>query len=125
MWKKSDPSEQVLEVRDLKLKRLDGKGQLHDETRCQVKRCRLLAQLGRPLEEDLAAARTAAGRFRDPAPTSMGWTVSSVPPEGHALFPHSLTPAPVSGSSSPCACKGTRHAPMVQAFGQGAQSGVA
>ncbi|HKB38658.1 MAG TPA: hypothetical protein VKD72_19595, partial [Gemmataceae bacterium] len=60
--------DRALEVRDLELRRLEGKGRLHDETRCRVKRCRLLGQLGRPLEAELADARTAASRLRDPAP---------------------------------------------------------
>ncbi len=60
--------DRALEVRDLELRRLEGKGRLHDETRCRVKRCRLLGQLGRPLDVELAEARTAARRLRDPGP---------------------------------------------------------
>jgi hypothetical protein len=60
--------ERALAVRDLELKRLQDKGRLHDECRCRVKRCRLLAQMGRPLDEELAAAEQAARKLRDPAP---------------------------------------------------------
>src|SRR5205823_3207822 len=38
--------EKALEVRDLELRRLEDKGRLHDECRCRVKRCRLLALMG-------------------------------------------------------------------------------
>ena len=33
-----------------------------------VERCRLLAQMGLPLADDLAAVRTAADKLRNPAP---------------------------------------------------------
>ncbi len=60
--------EKALEVRDVELRRLLGKGRLHDECRCRVKRCGLLARMGRPLDEELTAARESARRLRDPAP---------------------------------------------------------
>jgi hypothetical protein len=45
-----------------------GKGQLAYECQVYLKRCRLLARLGRPLAEETAAARAAASRLRAP-----GW----------------------------------------------------
>ena len=60
--------ERALAVRNLELERLEGKGRLHEECRCRVKRCRLLAQMGRPLEDELTAARASARTLRDPAP---------------------------------------------------------
>jgi hypothetical protein len=56
----------ALSVRDQELRALAGKGRLDREARCRVKRCRLLARLGRPLAEELAAARAAAGKLRHP-----------------------------------------------------------
>jgi hypothetical protein len=60
-----DPGE-ALTVRDQELKRIAGKGRLAHEARCRVARCRLLAQTGLPLEDDLRAAREAAGKLRHP-----------------------------------------------------------
>jgi hypothetical protein len=56
----------ALTVRDQELKTLAGKGRLTHETRCRLKRCRLLAQMGLPLEDDLRAAREAAAKLRHP-----------------------------------------------------------
>jgi hypothetical protein len=58
--------EQALRVRDAELARIVGKGRLDHEARCRVERCRLLAQLGRPLESELAQAREAAGKLKYP-----------------------------------------------------------
>ena len=57
----------ALAVRDRELATLVGKGQFLDECQARVDRCRLLRQMGRPLADDLAAAREAAKRLRDPA----------------------------------------------------------
>ena len=58
----------ALRVRDLELATCAGRGQLAYESNCHVERCRLLARMGRPLDEVLAAGRAAAGRLREPAP---------------------------------------------------------
>lgn len=58
----------ALRVRDRELKTIQGRGMLAYECEYHVERCRLLARLGRPLEEELAAARVAAGKLRAPAP---------------------------------------------------------
>ncbi len=60
--------DEAVEARRFELQQVSGKGRLHDEARCRVKLCRLLAQAGEPLDDDLAIAREAAGRLRDPAP---------------------------------------------------------
>jgi hypothetical protein len=56
----------ALTVRDQELRVIAGKGRLAHEARCRLKRCRLLAQMGLPLAEDLAAARAASGKVRHP-----------------------------------------------------------
>jgi hypothetical protein len=56
----------ALTVRDQELRVIGGMGRLAHETRCRIKRCRLLAQMGLPLEEDLGAARAAAAKLRHP-----------------------------------------------------------
>ena len=58
----------ALRVCDREWKTIRGRGMLAYECYCHVERCRLLARLGRPLEEELAAARAAAGKLRAPAP---------------------------------------------------------
>jgi len=55
-------------VRDLELATCAGRGQLAYESTCHVERCRLLARMGRPLDEVLAAGRAAAGQLRNPTP---------------------------------------------------------
>jgi hypothetical protein len=55
----------ALTVRDQELKAVAGKGRLAHEARCRLKRCRLLAQMGLPLDEDRAARETAA-KLRHP-----------------------------------------------------------
>ena len=45
-----------------------GCGQLAYESYCHVERCRLLARMGRPRDEVLAAGRAAAGQLRNPTP---------------------------------------------------------
>jgi hypothetical protein len=54
----------ALRVRDLELATCAGRGQLAYESYCHVERCRLLARMGRPRDEVLAAA----DRLREPAP---------------------------------------------------------
>jgi hypothetical protein len=58
--------EEALRARDHELSLLVGRGQWAAEVRCQVRRCRLLAELGRLTAEELAKARAAAGRLRCP-----------------------------------------------------------
>ncbi len=58
----------ALRVRDHELATYAGRGRLGYECSIHVERCRLLARMGRPLDEAMAAARDAAGKLRDPAP---------------------------------------------------------
>jgi hypothetical protein len=57
----------ALAVRDVELGQLRDRGRFFRETDTHLKRCRLLAQLGRLAAADLEAARSAAGRLRQPA----------------------------------------------------------
>jgi hypothetical protein len=59
-------AEQALRVREREHGLINGKGMLLREALCWRDRCRLLAQLGRPLAEALSEARTAASRLRKP-----------------------------------------------------------
>jgi hypothetical protein len=54
-------------VRERHLAQTQGRGQLAAEAECRLKRCRLLVSMGQPIEEEARAARTAAGRLRDPS----------------------------------------------------------
>jgi hypothetical protein len=56
----------ALTVRDQELKAIAGKGRHTHEARCRLKRCRLLAQMGLPLADDLRAAREVALKLRHP-----------------------------------------------------------
>lgn len=58
----------ALRVRDRELATVRDHGRLAYECHCHVERCRLLAKMGRPLDEVLAQGRAAAARLRDPAP---------------------------------------------------------
>jgi hypothetical protein len=58
----------ALRVRDAELAAVAGRGQLAYECYCHIERCRLLARMGKPVDEALTAARAAAGELRDPAP---------------------------------------------------------
>ena len=58
-WHENDAAA-ALRVRDEELATIVGRGQLGYECYCHVERCRLLARMGRPLEEALAAGRAAA-----------------------------------------------------------------
>jgi hypothetical protein len=58
----------ALQARRRELRAIAGMGRLAYEARCRARICRLLAQLGEPLTDDLAAARAAAGKLRDPQP---------------------------------------------------------
>ena len=57
-----------LTVRERELATLTDKGRFDAESRCRLKRCRLLARLGRPIEAELAAAREVTNRLRGPRP---------------------------------------------------------
>ncbi|MFO0928288.1 MAG: hypothetical protein U0736_14820 [Gemmataceae bacterium] len=59
--------ERALAVREREREQVRGRGRLAYECECELKRCRLLHRLGRLSAADLAAARTAAGRLRQPA----------------------------------------------------------
>jgi hypothetical protein len=54
-------------VRERELATLRDKGRIDAESQCRLKRCRLLARLGRPMDEEMAAAREVANKLRDPA----------------------------------------------------------
>jgi hypothetical protein len=56
----------ALQARRRELAAIAGKGRLAYEARCRTAVCRLLAQMGEPLADDLAAAREAARQVRDP-----------------------------------------------------------
>jgi hypothetical protein len=56
-----------LAARDRELALLLGKGRHAAECRCRVERCRLLRRMGRPLADELLAARIATSRLRRPA----------------------------------------------------------
>jgi ATP/maltotriose-dependent transcriptional regulator MalT len=58
----------ALAVREKDLADIGGLGMLSYECYVHAERCRLLAKMGRPLDEALAAARAVARRLRDPAP---------------------------------------------------------
>ncbi|HKI36836.1 MAG TPA: hypothetical protein VKA46_33600 [Gemmataceae bacterium] len=58
----------MLAVRDRELKDVSGWGRLLSEARCRVNRCQLLRRMGQPLETELAAAREAVSKLREPAP---------------------------------------------------------
>ncbi len=58
----------MLAARDRELKEVSGWGRFHGEAHCRVSRCRLLARMGLPRDEEIAAAREAAAKLRDPAP---------------------------------------------------------
>jgi hypothetical protein len=56
----------ALQVRRRELESIAGRGRLAYECTCRTEIARLLAQLGEPVEEALAAAREAAGKLRRP-----------------------------------------------------------
>jgi hypothetical protein len=60
--------DRALKTRSHELELVAGKGRLLTECLTRTKRCRLLRQMGLPLADDLAAAREAARKLRDPAP---------------------------------------------------------
>jgi hypothetical protein len=57
----------ALKARERQLQAVSGQGQLAYECKVHVKRCRLLARLGKLDAADLEAAREAAGKLRKPA----------------------------------------------------------
>lgn len=58
----------ALEIRGRELANLLGKGQIWRECQCRLNRCRLLKRLGKPLDDELSAAREIAGKLKDPTP---------------------------------------------------------
>src|SRR5262249_45340154 len=60
--------EGALRLRDGELKTIGDRGRQAYECAVRTERCRLLGLLGRLAADDLADARAAAGRLRDPAP---------------------------------------------------------
>jgi hypothetical protein len=58
----------MLAVRERELKDVSGWGRFLSEARAHLNRCKLLARMGRPLSEELTAAREAAAKLRDPTP---------------------------------------------------------
>jgi hypothetical protein len=59
--------EEAWKVREQELAIVAGKGRLHDEFLCRIKRLRLLAQMGQPIDQELALAREAVQKLREPA----------------------------------------------------------
>jgi hypothetical protein len=59
---------QALAVREGQLKMLAGKGRFITLCRCRTRMARLLARLGLPIDEQMAAAREVAQKLRDPSP---------------------------------------------------------
>jgi hypothetical protein len=57
----------ALRTRDRQLELIRDKGQFDSEWKCRLQRCRLLVKMGRPVDEEAAAAREAAGQLRDSA----------------------------------------------------------
>jgi hypothetical protein len=60
--------ELALRLRERELAGLIGKGKTYAECQCRLKQLRLLSRLGRPVADELANAREAASRLRNPAP---------------------------------------------------------
>ncbi len=58
----------ALAVRDREYETIRDRGRLAYESVCHVERCRLLARLGKPLDEELKAGREAAAKLRNPGP---------------------------------------------------------
>jgi len=58
--------DRALKVRTQQLAEMEGKGRVHDECECHIKRCRLLARMNKPLPEALRVAREAARKLRRP-----------------------------------------------------------
>ncbi|HZT80363.1 MAG TPA: hypothetical protein VFA26_09080 [Gemmataceae bacterium] len=58
--------DRALPARERELQPVAGMGRFNYESRCRLKRCELLARLGRPFDEELAAARTVAARLKHP-----------------------------------------------------------
>jgi hypothetical protein len=61
-----DEPAKALQARQAELKEIAGMGRFAYETRCRLRVCRLRAQLGEPLADDLAAARESARKLRHP-----------------------------------------------------------
>jgi hypothetical protein len=63
-----DKLPEALAVRNREFETIRDHGRLHYEITCHIERCRLLARMGRPLEEGLKAGREAAAKLRNPGP---------------------------------------------------------
>lgn len=63
-----DEPERALQLRDVQLDQVRNSGSPWAECECRLRRCRLLAQMGRPLQDELAQARRAAEKLIDPTP---------------------------------------------------------
>jgi hypothetical protein len=61
--------ERALKVRRGELRTIAGMGRSAYESRCRHRVCALLARLGEPLDDDLAAAREAARKLKQPGPS--------------------------------------------------------
>jgi hypothetical protein len=59
--------EEAWRVRERQLERTRGRGQLATEADCRIKRCRLLASMGLPTQEEAHDARAAIARLREPS----------------------------------------------------------
>ncbi len=62
-----DEWEEALHLRDQQLDETSTSGSPYAECICRLERCRLLKQMGKPLEDELKAARQAAEGLNDPA----------------------------------------------------------
>lgn len=63
-----DEPERALQLRGVQLEQVRNSGSPWAECECRLRRCQLLAQIGRPLEHELAQAREAAKKLLNPAP---------------------------------------------------------
>jgi hypothetical protein len=58
----------MLDIRERELNDVSGWGRFHCETRCRTHRLELLKRLGKPMDDELSAARDSARRLRIPEP---------------------------------------------------------
>jgi hypothetical protein len=63
-----DEPERALQLRNVQLEQVSNSGSPWAECECRLRRCQLLAQMGRPLDDELAQARQAARKLINPAP---------------------------------------------------------
>jgi hypothetical protein len=57
----------AMQMLDKRLKEATASGSLYEECDCRVDRCKLLAAMGAPLDDEMALARAAAAKLIDPA----------------------------------------------------------